>query len=212
MDGLSDTTPSGKLELVRDRKSQRFVLQRQLDAGAFGAVFEAQDLERHATVALKLMQRRDPAALLLFKQEFRTLTGIAHPNLVQFYELHSDGEHWFFTMELVRGRPFLEAVRTPPGEGPPFEEERLRDALRQLAEGLVFLHGAGKLHRDIKPSNVLVTDSGRVVVLDFGLVADIDASSQEAKGAGTPRYMSPEQAAARPVGPAADWYSVGVML
>lgn len=212
VEGLSDTAPSGKRELVRDWKSERFVLQRELGAGAFGAVFEAQDRERDAAVALKLMRRRDSQALLLFKQEFRTLTGMAHPNLVQFYELHSDGEQWFFTMELVRGRPLLEAVRAPSGEGPPFEEERLRDVLRQLAEGLVFLHGAGKLHRDIKPSNVMVAESGRVVVLDFGLVTDIEAGRQEAKGAGTPRYMAPEQAAAQPIGPAADWYSVGVML
>jgi tetratricopeptide (TPR) repeat protein len=214
VDGLSDTapTPAGKTELVRDWKSERFVLKRQLGAGAFGAVFEAHDRERNAAVALKLMRRRDSQALLLFKQEFRTLTGMAHPNLVQFYELHSDGEQWFFTMELVRGRSFLEAVRTPAGEGPPFEEERLRDVLRQLAEGLVFLHGAGKLHRDIKPSNVMVAENGRVVVLDFGLVTDIEAGRQEAKGAGTPRYMAPEQAAAQPIGPAADWYSVGVML
>jgi hypothetical protein len=210
--GLSDTAPSGKTELIRDWKSERFILKRQLGAGAFGAVFEAQDRERNAAVALKLMRRRDSQALLLFKQEFRSLTGMAHPNLVQFYELHSDGEQWFFTMELVRGRPFLEALRAPAGEGTPFEEELLRRVLRQLAEGLVFLHGAGKLHRDIKPSNVMVTESGRVVVLDFGLVTDIDAGSQEAKGAGTPRYMAPEQAAAQPIGPAADWYSVGVML
>ncbi len=188
------------------------MLQRQLGAGAFGAVFEAHDRERNAPVALKLMRRRDPQALLLFKQEFRALTDVAHPNLVQFYELHSDGEQWFFTLELIRGRSFIEEVRAAPGAGTPFDEERLRAALRQLAEGLCFLHRAGKLHRDIKPSNVMVAQGGRVVLLDFGLVTDIAAGLQEAKGAGTPRYMAPEQAAALPIGPAADWYSVGVML
>ncbi|WP_224363745.1 serine/threonine-protein kinase [Hyalangium versicolor] len=208
----SDTAVSGKVELVRDWNSKRFVLQRQLGSGAFGVVFEAHDRERNATVALKLMRRRDPQALLLFKQEFRTLTGMVHPNLVQFYELHSDGEQWFLTMELIRGRSFLDAVRTPAGTLPPFDEERLRDTLRQLAEGLGFLHGTGKLHRDIKPSNVMVAEGGRVVLLDFGLVTDMAEGRQEAMGAGTPRYMAPEQAAARPIGPAADWYSVGVML
>ncbi|MBN1206159.1 MAG: protein kinase [Myxococcaceae bacterium] len=212
VEGPSDTVVPGKIELFRGWSSERFVLQRQLGAGAFGAVFEAHDRERNAAVALKLMRRRDPQALLFFKQEFRTLTGMAHPNLVQFYELHSDGEQWFFTLELIRGCSFLEAVRVPGAGGPPFDEQRLRAALRQLAEGLLFLHGAGKLHRDIKPSNVMVAESGRVVLLDFGLVTDLEAGLQEGKGAGTPRYMAPEQAAARPVGPAADWYSVGVML
>jgi hypothetical protein len=209
---VSDTVVPGKVELVRDWSSQRFVLQRQLGAGAFGAVFEAHDRERNAPVALKLMRRRDPQALLLFKQEFRALTDVVHPNLVQFYELHSDGEQWFFTLELIRGRSFMEEVRAAPGARLPFDEERLRAALRQLAEGLCFLHRAGKLHRDIKPSNVMVAQSGRVVLLDFGLVTDIAGGLQEAKGAGTPRYMAPEQAAALPIGPAADWYSVGVML
>jgi eukaryotic-like serine/threonine-protein kinase len=210
---VSDTVvPGGEAELVRGWSSERFVLQRKLGAGAFGAVFEAQDLERNAAVALKLMSRRDPQALLLFKQEFRALTGLAHPNLVQLYELHSDGEQWFFTLELIRGRSILEEVRAPAGGALPFEEERLRAALRQLAEGLGFLHGAGKLHRDIKPSNVMVAEGKRVVLLDFGLVTDIAADLQEARGAGTPRYMAPEQASALPIGPAADWYSVGVML
>ncbi|HEX8703727.1 MAG TPA: protein kinase [Myxococcaceae bacterium] len=212
VEAVSDTVVPGKVQLVRDWSSQRFVLQRQLGAGAFGAVFEAHDRERNAPVALKLMRRRDPQALLLFKQEFRALTDVVHPNLVQFYELHSDGEQWFFTLELIRGRSFMEEVRAAPGATQPFDEGRLRAALRQLAEGLCFLHRAGKLHRDIKPSNVMVAQSGRVVLLDFGLVTDIAAGLQEAKGAGTPRYMAPEQAAALPIGPAADWYSVGVML
>lgn len=92
------------------------------------------------------------------------------------------------------------------------DENRLRAALRQLAEGVNRLHELGKIHRDIKPSNVLVTDEGRVVILDFGLVEDINPELHETLLAGTPDYMSPEQGAQTAMSKASDWYSVGVIL
>jgi serine/threonine protein kinase len=93
---------------------------------------------------------------------------------------------------------------------------RLRSSLRQLTEGVMALHAGGRIHRDLKPSNVLVTDAGRVVILDFGLVADIDQDYTEGTLhqtiAGSAAYMSPEQAVGVPLTEAADWYAVGVML
>jgi tRNA A-37 threonylcarbamoyl transferase component Bud32 len=219
--------------------TDRFKLLRRVGAGGMGVVYEAYDLKRDKTVALKTLINAEPSYIYRLKTEFRSLSDVAHPNLVSLYELMSDGRYWFFTMELVNGVNFLEYVRNSgSGESEPkvlsleeldtletlplrvskqtqsFNEGRLRIALRQLADGLNALHENGKLHRDIKPSNILVTPEGRLVILDFGLVADIAQQKLEPSQAivGTPSYMSPEQMAQRPTSAASDWYNAGVML
>jgi eukaryotic-like serine/threonine-protein kinase len=95
-----------------------------------------------------------------------------------------------------------------------FDEARLRDALGQLASGLVALHDKGKLHGDVKPSNVLVTAEGRVVLVDFGLTREVDGALRATlpSGLGTRAFMAPEQVALQELTSAADWYSFGVIL
>jgi len=187
----------------------RFLVRKRLGAGGFGIVYEAFDRERNATVALKVLRRTDGRSISRFKKEFRSLVETAHENLVQLYELHAEGDAWFFTMELVRGEDALSYVRPAGG---PCDEPRLRAVFRQIAAGLSFLHRSGKLHRDVKPSNVLVTGDGRVVVVDFGLVSDLSDLQAANVVCGTPAYMAPELTAGLPASPAADWYAVGVML
>ncbi|HTJ41208.1 MAG TPA: BREX system ATP-binding domain-containing protein [Kofleriaceae bacterium] len=186
--------------------------------GGMGVVYEAYDRERDMTVALKTVRELDAQGLYRLKTEFRARADLDHRNLVRLGELLHDDGHWFFTMELVEGWPLIDWIRNggdadDSDEHPAFEA-RLRDAVRQLASGLEALHRAGKVHRDLKPSNVLVTRKGRVVVLDFGLVGE--ASARHRSGGhdvvGTAAYMAPEQARSPSVSPAADAYSLGVML
>ncbi|HEX4456341.1 MAG TPA: serine/threonine-protein kinase, partial [Polyangia bacterium] len=190
----------------------RFVLKRRLGEGGMGVVWEALDRERLTPVALKTLRNLAPETLLRFKHEFRALQDLAHPNLVSLGELIEEDGQWFFTMELVRGESLLSWVRPPSLPSDKFDEARLRAAFAQLATGLAALHARGLVHRDVKPSNVLVAEDGRVVVLDFGVVAEVSAHEEGGGVVGTAAYMAPEQAAGGPLGAAADWYAFGAVL
>ncbi len=201
---------------------ERFKPLRRLGEGSFGTVHEALDTTTGERVAVKQLRRFDSDGLLRFKREFRSLADIRHPNLVRFGELLSEGEDWLFTMELVRGVSLLDYLtaesRSAGSSGASFryrfDESRLRSTFSQLVEGVQAIHGVGLLHRDLKPSNVLVTAEGRVVILDFGLVAHLseDNATRSTQIVGTPAYMSPEQADGKGVSTPSDWYSMGLML
>jgi hypothetical protein len=203
----------------------RFLIQRQLGRGGFGVVYEAYDRDRKLHLAIKSLHQTDISGIYELKKEFRALADLSHPNLVVLYDLFGDADRWFIAMELVKGKDFLSYVRARPRDdttpeitaGRPqvaCDLKRLEQALSQLARALCYLHGHRKLHRDIKPSNVMVTESGQVKLLDFGLATDanLDPAGDTVRVRGTPAYVAPEQAAGGIATDASDWYSVGVML
>jgi serine/threonine protein kinase len=203
-------TASGSAPLAASRLGD-YRLIRELGRGGMGVVFEAVHVQRGNRVALKMLPQVGGAQLYRFKREFRSAADISHPNLIGLHSLESDGAQWFFTMDLIEGVDFLDYAR-PSGQ---LDELRLRSALSQLAMGVMALHRHHMIHRDLKPSNVMATHDGHVIVLDFGLVVELEQpglTQSTDKIAGTPAYMAPEQAAATAVTPACDWYAVGVML
>jgi hypothetical protein len=218
----------------------RFEMVSSLGAGGMGEVYVVRDRESDAQTALKLLARPGGAAAALFRNEFRCLSDLRHPNLVRLGELFDLGDRLCFTMELVDGIHFddwaspehggdtasdaITRRRDPASAGgdgephgdltaaPRYDESHLRDALAQLADGLAAIHGAGLVHRDLKPTNVMVTRDGRVVLLDFGIAILARDRHESGIAVGTAVYMAPEQARAESPEAAVDLYALGIML
>ncbi len=193
-----------------------------LGAGGMGEVYEARDTRLHRSVAVKVLPAQlaaDSDRLARFAHEARTASALNHPNIVTIHEI---GE-WEGTPYLVMERVDGETLRRLLAKGP-IESRRLLDLATQIAEGLAKAHAAGIVHRDLKPENVMVTVDGFVKILDFGLAklrggpaGDLSREETlprtvEGTIVGTVGYMSPEQAAGRPVDIRSDQFAFGSML
>lgn len=190
----------------------RFSIRGHLGAGGMGVVYEAYDNSSEHKVALKTGHLLHPEAIYRIKGEFRALRGVQHPNLVQLHGLYAEGDLWYFTMELIEGEDFATWFASPNRTA-----AELCEQFAQLAAGVHAIHEAGKIHRDLKPSNIIVSPSGRLVILDYGLVADaqpggVGQTRVDGRISGTPAYLSPEQVYGGPASEAGDWYALGVML
>ncbi len=189
-------------------------LLRQLGSGAMGDVYlaEQQSLERQ--VAVKVLRgdaSRHPGAVERFSQEARAAAALVHGNIVQIHEVACVGGIHFLAEEYVAG-PSLKAWLLARG---PLDPLQALSVLSQVGSALVKSAQAGIVHRDIKPENLLVTPAGEVKVADFGLARVLEDDlelTQQGMALGTPLYMSPEQAAGRPVDVRSDLYSLGASV
>ena len=193
-----------------------------LGAGGMGEVYLARDTRLGREVALKVLPpetARDPDRLARFEREARAVAALNHPNIVTVHAIEEIDGQRVIAMERVTGRP-LSAVIEPHG----LPLARLLEIAAGVADALSAAHERGVVHRDLKPANVMVSDEGRVKVLDFGLAkwvappAGADSAAPTAtrstEGAivGTVPYMAPEQLRGQPVDARADIFSLGVML
>ena len=194
----------------------RFRLIRLLGQGGMGQVWEAFDEQLGVARALKTIRPEvagDPVMIERFKREVERAQSVTHPGVCRVYDLSYEGDVPFLSMELLSGESLAERLRRGGVLGP--KEAVL--ILRQCASALDSAHRAGLIHLDFKPANVMLVPDGetevRAVVTDFGLALSADWNSLEfsTPGAGTPAYMSPEQAAGKGVGAAADIYAFGVV-
>ncbi len=222
---LSSIAPLIQVEELRSGTvlASRFHIIRHLHTGGMGAVYEAWDLELQEVLALKTIRPEiasEPSVIERFKEEVRQAHQITHPNVCRVYDLFSHdfapGDRiWFLTMQLLRGQTLMDRLRQ---KGPLSSREAL-PLVRQMISGLNEAHQHGIVHRDFKSSNVmLVQEDGqevRAVIADFGLASRATTADSEPDPfarQGTPAYVGPEQWFDGIVSPAADQYSLGVVL
>jgi Tol biopolymer transport system component/predicted Ser/Thr protein kinase len=192
-----------------------------------GAVYKALDTRLERYVALKVLpagQTSDPDRRRRFAQEAKAASALNHPNIVTIYDIGEAGGVTYIAMEYVAGRPLEDLIR---GKGLPLKE--VLALAVQIADGLGKAHAAGIVHRDLKPSNIMVTPDGLVKILDFGLAKLVESpvpaagqgatmtaprspATEEGVILGTVSYMSPEQAAGKPVDARSDIFSFGSVL
>jgi serine/threonine protein kinase len=177
--------------------------------GGAATVYEAVDVVLGRRVAVKLYEAVDPLGRYRFASEARLLAGLTHPGLVTVYDVSLDGDRPFLVMRLVDG-PSLRDLLTRG----PFEPAEVARIGVRLAEVLAYVHAHDVVHRDIKPGNILVDGSGACHLTDFGLARAMSATHLTSPGqyVGTAAYLAPEQITEPEVGPAADIYSLGLVL
>lgn len=195
-------------------KLGRYEILSELGQGAMGVVYKAVDPLIDRTVAIKTINlnlSKDELADFeeRFNREAKSAGRLNHPNIVTIYDVGRADHVAFMAMEYLEGRELKEIIAS----GEVLQPDRVAEIIAQIADALAFAHDHGIVHRDIKPANIMVLRNGSVKITDFG-IAKMSSGSRTQIGIilGSPKYMSPEQVAGKPVDGRSDIFSLGAVL
>ena len=223
--GVPDSAQAERPKGTGDVLNDRFVLEECIGTGGMSTVYKALDRrkleadDRNPYVAVKILNlefRAHPDSLIALQREAKKSQSLAHPNIVRVYDFDRDGATVYMTMEYLQGESLAKVLRAPGFKGLP-ENEAMR-VLEGISNALVFAHENGIIHADFKPANVILTDDGKVKVIDFGIARAFqrpDDTDMEATrfdpgtlGALTPTYASPEMLEHQEPDPRDDVYAL----
>ncbi len=217
---LRESAADRYLGISRELPAQigRYPVQAEIGSGGMGVVYLAQDKELNRRVAIKVLAPRTVDDLQLQKRlrwDAQAASALEHPNIVTVHEVGNDGRSDYVVMEYIAGKTLGQLI---PKHG--MQTLEVLGYAIQIASGLEAAHLAGIVHRDVKPGNIMITDSGVVKIVDFGLAKDLGATAHsadapatvEGKFAGTATYVSPEQAEGKSVDVRSDIFSYGSVL
>jgi non-specific serine/threonine protein kinase len=184
----------------------------KLGEGGMGEVYLADDLKLDRKVAIKFLPEhltKDKENVERFEREAKAIAALNHPNIVSIYDIAEEDSQSFIVMEYVDGDSLRTRIDKEISE-----LDKILDITKQICDGLSEAHKAGIVHRDIKPENILIDNSGRVKILDFGLakLRGVSKLTKESSTVGTIHYMSPEQYQNKKVNHQTDIWSFGVVL
>lgn len=201
------------LPKINDVVAGRYRVLSPVGQGGMGVVYRALDTESNNTVALKMLHPRalrDSQARERFSREIRILRQLNHPNIVRIYDDGESDDFQYFTMEFITGPNLLAYADST--DLLPLEHVVL--LVGQICSAINHAHKLGVIHRDLKPTNVIIQDSKRAKLLDFGLAREAEDAALTLPGQalGTAAYMAPEVGRGEKAGPAADIYALGCLF
>jgi serine/threonine protein kinase len=199
-------------ELVGRTILNRYRVDAFLGKGGMAEVYKVWDMHRSAYLAMKVLNPDlavDRVFLRRFKREAQTLERLQHPNIVRFYGLEQEGHLVFMLIDYVEGQSLKLKIFD---EKIPETYEQVMMVMRPLCQALQYANNEGLVHADVKPGNIMIDKTGRVLLADFGIARMTEAATATMAGAGTPAYMSPEQARGEDPTPQTDLYALGIVL
>jgi TolB-like protein/predicted Ser/Thr protein kinase/lipoprotein NlpI len=187
----------------------------KLGEGGMGVVYKAEDTKLKRDVAIKFLPGRIAAndeERERFKTEAQAAAALNHPNIAHIYAIEETDDEMFIVMEYIGGKELKEIVEAH--RDTPIPIDKIINYATQIAEGLQAAHKKGIVHRDIKSSNIMITDEGKVKIMDFGLakLSGVGQVTRAGSTLGSPAYMSPEQAKGVDVDHRSDIWSLGTVL